>query len=215
MRAPAHFAAPLVALAFAALAPAAGAAPRWASVSLLAGTTAFDGRLTDYQWDVVPRAAWGAQALAGLGPVGAGVRVWRSGATQRLNLDGVGDPHVSATQLELVGRARLLRTWGTDVHATAAGGRLFLGWSPGEVSVPVSGGEPVIVSFAPVHEWTGAGGLALEHAVAGPWRAGVQVERRWFGLDTAHRAGSEIVRQRESFGEWSARLELARMFGTY
>ena len=42
---------------------------------------------------------------------------------------------------------------------------------------------------------------------------GTEVERRVFGLDTAHRAGATVVMDRESFGEWSARLELARVFG--
>ncbi len=91
---------------------------------------------------------------------------------------------------------------------------LQLGWSPDEVVVSPSGsGSEVTKRFAPVHEWTGGAGAAVERALPGPWRAGVQVERRVFGLDTAHRAGATVVMDRESFGEWSARLELARVFG--
>ncbi len=202
----------LVLLAATAMPAAAGA--RWASLSLLAGTTAFDAHLADYQWDVAPRAAWGVQALAGVGPLSAGVRLWRAASTQELDLGGVADPRVHATSLELVTRARVWSAWGNDVLATASAGRLHLGWSPDEVVVSPSGsGSDVTAHFAPVHEWTGGAGAAVERALPGQWRAGVQVERRVFGLDTAHRAGATVVMDRESFGEWSARLELARVFG--
>jgi hypothetical protein len=32
-----------------------------------------------------------------------------------------------------------------------------------------------------------------------------------FSLDTAHRSGAGVVDGRESFGNWNARLELARV----
>jgi hypothetical protein len=34
------------------------------------------------------------------------------------------------------------------------------------------------------------------------------VDHTWFQLDTAHRVGSEIVEDRETFGNWTARVEL-------
>jgi hypothetical protein len=55
--------------------------------------------------------------------------------------------------------------------------------------------------------------VALRHALPGPWSTGLEVERRVFGLDTAHRNGSVIEERRETFGEWSVRLEVARWFG--
>jgi hypothetical protein len=41
----------------------------------------------------------------------------------------------------------------------------------------------------------------------------MEVERRYFALDTAHRNGATIEYSRQSFGDWSARLELAMVYG--
>lgn len=207
---------PMAAAAFAcvlAASPARAEAGTWLSAGVLAGTTRFDAHLADYQWDLSPRAAWGAEVLAGSGPLAGGVRVWRSGSQQQLALDGVPNPDVAATSVELVARARVARPLGVDVSLAGGAGRLVLGFSPDRLVLPTSGGgAPIEVTLAPVHEWTGTAGVALERAIAGPWRAGLNVERRMFGLDTAHRAGTTVVMKRESFGEWSARFSLARVF---
>ena len=207
-------AAALAVVLTASCAGAAGAAPAsgWVSAGLLAGTTMFDGHLGDYQWNLRPRAAFGAEVLAGTGRVSAGVRLWRAASEQQLGLDGAPDPAVHATTTELLARVRVAEPLGVAVLATASAGRLGLSWSPDRIEIPGSG-SPVTVDFAPVHEWTGGAGLALERPVAGAWRAGLQVERRFFGLDTAHRSGTDVVMERESFGEWSARLSLAHVFG--
>ena len=63
------------AIAGAAPAAHAGGASRWLTVGALSGATRFDPHLADYQWRIDPRAAWGAQAIAGAGRVGAGLRV--------------------------------------------------------------------------------------------------------------------------------------------
>ena len=44
--------------------------------------------------------------------------------------------------------------------------------------------------------------------LVGGLEASVGVDRTWFRLDTTHRAGDEIVREREPFGNWTARVEL-------
>ena len=177
------------------------------SLAVLGGGSRPLSSLADYQWDVRPRLAWGAETLAGSGPFAAGLRFWSTGTTQALGLSGQPDPAVSATSLELVARARVV-TWRVlSLHATASGGRLALRWSPDHVTVD-TGGTPVEVELAPVHEWVGGAGLALEAPLPGSWRVGLEGERRVWGLDTAHRSGSAVTYARESFGDWSARFSL-------
>jgi len=60
-----------------------------------------------------------------------------------------------------------------------------------------------------VNEWIGGAGVALRRPFRGPWAAGVELDHRLFALDTAHRNGSVIEYKRQTFGDWSARLELA------
>jgi hypothetical protein len=62
------------------------------------------------------------------------------------------------------------------------------------------------VDLAPIEGWIGGGGIAFEHALAGPWHASFALERRWFALDTAHVSGGQVVDGRETFGMWEARL---------
>src|SRR5262245_374555 len=84
----------LVALAPGARADSFFSGPRRVSVEILAGSAQPVSRLADYQWDVRPRAAWGAQALVSRGALAAGLRWWRSGTTQSLGLTGEPDPDV-------------------------------------------------------------------------------------------------------------------------
>ena len=191
----------------------AAIASRWLSVGALSGATRFDPHLADYQWNVDPRGAWGAQALAGVGPVGAGVRVWRSSTTQHTALADAPDPAVRATSVDLVGRARLLSRWGMGLEACANAGRLHLGYAPDHVVVAASGGGGIDVALQPVDTWVAGAGFALRRGLAGPWSAAVEVDAQAFRMDTAHRNGSTIVMGKERFGEWSARFELARVYG--
>jgi hypothetical protein len=190
-------------------------ATRWLSLGVLGGSTMFDAHLADYQWDVAPRTSWGVQAMAGSGPFGVGTRVW---ATQTVQHTGLaipdGDPTVHATSWDLLGEGRCASVWGIDVLASASVGWLHLAYQPDQLTIPDSGGgPPITVDFRAVNEWIGGGGLGLRHALPGSWSTGVQVERRVFGLDTAHRNGNVIEQRRESFGEWSVRLEVARLYG--
>ena len=195
-------------------APDSTAAPRWLTLGVLTGATRFDPHLADYQWNANPRVAWGAQALAGIGRYGAGLRVWRSQTTQHIAMADDENPAVRATSLELVGRGRLLTGWGNEFEASVATGWLHLGYAPDHVTIASSGGGPAIdVALKPVDEWVAGGGFAVRRPVTEAWTAALELDSRVFGMKTAHRSGSTIVVGRERFSDWSARLELARVFG--
>jgi len=188
------------------------AAGDWAALALLTGSTQPDAALADYQWDTRPKMAWGAQALAGRGRFGAGVRLWSSRTTQQVDLAGVAvSPTVRSTSVELVGRVRVADLRGLRLLAAASGGRLHLGYDPDRLAIPTGGGS-IEVSFAPVYEWIAGVGAAVERPLGAHWTVGAQVERRGWALDTAHRSSAQIVNARESFGEWNARFEFARVF---
>jgi hypothetical protein len=191
------------------------ARPRW-SLGLLAGSTWFDSRLADYQWDLRPRLAWGLRALAEVGRFGWGIEVARSHAVQRTGLgDPASDPAVRATRIEWVGESRLASRAGATLLVTAAVGRLHLGYDPDRVAFSSGGGTTVVVDFRPIDEWEGGGGLALRRGLGGPLALGLEVDRRFFALETARRNGTTIETGRESFAEWNARLELSRAFGRH
>ena len=180
------------------------------SLGLLAGTTQFDAGLADYQWNTRPRMAWGGQAMAGAGRFAAGLRLWTTRTTQAIG--DLGDaPGVRATSIELVGEGRLAQRWGTELLATAGAGRLHLGYHPDQVAIQPPGPVgAIVVALAPVDAWIAGGGLAVRRALLPGWSVALGVEHRSFAIDTAHRVGNAIVLTRESFGDWSARFELAR-----
>jgi hypothetical protein len=192
---------------------ARAAAGPWISLGLLSGSTSAVGSLADYQWRIAPRAAWGAEANAGMGRLTAGLRGWRASSVQQVSAAGASaSPQVRWTSLETVGRVRVASALGIDAHATASAGRVHLAWHPDRVTLD-AGGSPVTVDFKPVNEWIGGGGLALTRPIGSRWRAGLEVERRVFALDTAHRNGSVIEYARQSFGDWSARLGFELVHG--
>jgi len=180
------------------------------ALGILSGSTLPDGRLSQYQWDTRPQMAVGAQALAGAGRFSGGVRVWTTSTTQQLGLPEADNARVRSTSIDLVGRGVIARGLGFDLLALGSFGRLHLDYQPDHVTTTVSG-YPTTITFAPIREWAGGGGLAVEHRVAGTWAVGAAVERRLFGLDTAHSSGGTVVEGRESFGDWTARLEIARV----
>ena len=194
----------------------ASAAPgtRWVSVGLLSGSTWLDHRLADYQWDMTPRMDWGAQTLVGAGRFTTGLRLWRSRTTQQIDpSDATAAAEVHSTSTEVVGRGRLATALGCDLMAVASVGLLHLGYHPDQVTVtPSGGGAAIAVDLTPVNEWIGGGGFAMRRPLRGPWAAGVEIDHRLFGLDTAHRNGSVIEYGRQSFGDWSARVELAWVY---
>lgn len=207
----------LVALLGPGAAPAAAAErdAGWScSLGLLAGSALPDARLGDFQWDVAPRAAWGGQVLLERGRFATGARLWRSSTTQTMDLpSGPVAPRVGLTRLELTGQGRVLALGSTALLVTAAAGWLHLGYAPDHITIPPSGsGAPIVVSLRAVDEWIGGAGVALRRPWGGRWSTSLGVDREFFGLDAAHRSGSAIVYGRESLGEWSARLEVARQF---
>lgn len=206
--------APLLALAcLAAPAGAAGLRPSW-SLGVASGTTRFDAHLADYQWNLSPRAAWGAHAGASLGRFGLVLRGWTSSAAQHVDPSAsVSDPAVRVTTFDLAGEAELARPLGTALLARASAGRTSLAYSPDRVTLDAGGG-PVTVELAPVHAWTWGAGAAVRRAIAPGWAATLAVERQALAFDTAHRSGPSVSYAREDFGNWNGRLELARLFGT-
>lgn len=203
----------LLATPLAVWAEPAGDPRPWLAIGVLAGSTQPDARLANYQWVTTPRASWGAQALAGKGRFATGLRVARASTTQAIDLpSGASRVSVHSTSVELLGQGRLVALWGMHVFATASGGRLHLGYAPDEVVIPASGSSgPTTVALAPIDEWVAGGGLVARRALSGRWSVGLEIERRVFALDTAHRNGSVIENSRESFGDWNARVELARL----
>jgi hypothetical protein len=205
--------APLLALAC--LATGAGAAvprPVW-SLGVSGGSALFDPHLADYQWNLAPRPAWGAQAGASFGRFGLALRAGVAAATQ--HLDAAASPPdaaVRVTTLDLAGEAALARPLGAALLARASAGRVGLGWSPGRVTLGAGAGATT-VELSPVHAWAWGAGAALRREVAPRWTATLAVERTAFSFDTAHRSGASVTYARETFGNWNGRLELARLFG--
>jgi hypothetical protein len=80
------------------------------------------------------------------------------------------------------------------------------------VTIDTGGPEPVNVTFRPIDEWIAGGGMAFTRPLSAGWSAGLEIDRRVFRMDTAHRNGSVIEYRRDTFGDWSARVEIARAF---
>lgn len=189
-----------------------GAAPAFAfspslSLGLLAGAAKPDDAMALHQFEIAPQPAWGARVRAAWGPADLGVRVWSSPNTQTLGLSGVEDPQTRTTTWDLAGRVRVARFLGQSMHATASIGRMALTYQPTSLSIPVGGGEPpVMVALDPLHEWVTGAGLAFERGIGRHWAVDLELEHRWFGLDTAHGAGGSLVESRERFGTWDVRV---------
>ncbi len=182
-------------------------------LGVLAGTAQPDADLADYQWDVTPRGAWGAQALVAGGRGAAGLRLWRTRTTQSMGAAAGGvAPTVTSTTWDVVGRGTLGTVVGVQVFAAASVGRVHLAYTPERVAID-AGGVPVSVELAAMDEWKSGVGAGIVRSLAGRWSVSLAAERSFFGLDTAHRDGAAIVRARERFGEWNTRLGLAGSFG--
>jgi len=181
------------------------------ALGILSGSTLPDARLSNYQWDTRPQMSYGAQALLGAGRLSGGVRVWTTSTTQELGLPDAGDARVRATSVDLVGRGVLVRGFGFDLLALGSVGRMHLAYQPDRITTMATG-MPTVITLDPINEWEGGGGFAVEHRMGGVWSLGAALERRLFGLDTAHASGGTVVEGRESFGDWTARLEIARIF---
>jgi hypothetical protein len=194
--------------------PAPARGPAWFALGLLAGGTLPDSKLADYQWNTSARPSWGAEALAGRGPLSLGARLWSTQTTQQIDLPGASvEPQVRLTRVELVGMGRVATLAGTGLLLSGDLGRLHIGYHPDQVTIPVAGpGVPIVAQFSAIDEWTGGGGVAIQRGLGARWILGLGVEHDFFGLDTAHRSGAAVVYGRESLGDWSAHLEVVRRF---
>jgi len=183
------------------------------SIAFLTGSTQFDTGLADYQWNTAPRFGWGVLGLVGRGRLAAGLELWRVGTTQAIGDLGPA-PEVTATSAELVGELRLVEHWGTGLWLRGHGGLLRLGYHPDRIAIQPPGPvSPIAVDLAPVNTWTAGAGVAFRRALSERWTLGLGVDARRFAIDTAHRAGNEVVYAHETFGDWSARCEVVRVLG--
>ncbi len=176
------------------------------SLGVLGGWSKPAASMADYQFEITPRPALGARVRAGLGPADLGVRVWSAPNTQSLGLAGVEDPSTRTTTWDLTSRMRVADVLGQRLSATASAGRLALTYDPARLSIPVGGGPDVVVALAPIHEWVAGAGFAIERGVGEQWSVDLEVEHRWFGLDTARSVAGSLVESRERFGTWDVRV---------
>jgi hypothetical protein len=120
-------------------------------------------------------------------------------------------PVVRSTSLSLLARGALASVLGSQLFVNVSAGRMHMGYHPDQVSIP-TGGTPIVVDLAPLDQWIAGGGLGMERIVARHWAVSLEADDEVFALDTAHRNGAAIQNTRTSFGEWTARFELARRF---
>jgi hypothetical protein len=201
-------------LAPSALCAAPGFSGPWNSLHVFGGATHPDPRLAGYHWDVGARPVFGAELAFGWDRLGIGARY-----VSARNEQGVSNPLVSyaveveTRTLEVIAPVRLLDLGGLRISGCAGAGRLHLSYEPDRIVVPAGDGEPLRIDLASVDTWTGSLGGALRHAIVGPMEVGISARHRWFELDTAHRAGEEIVYEKESFGQWEIQLEAGWRIG--
>jgi hypothetical protein len=138
--------------------------------------------------------------------------VWRTAARQEIAAAAGVAPVVRGTSLELVGRARCARVAGAEILALVSGGGLRLAWDPDRVAVETTPGSTTDVALAPVSSWIAGAGVAVERGLAAGWSAGLAIERRVYALETARQSGGRVEIGSETFGDWSARLSLARVW---
>lgn len=176
------------------------------------GLSRADASRARYRWDERAHAAYGASASLARGRFAAGARFERTGATQALELGAAApaEAAIAATSLEALARVRVARVGGASLALTGAAGRTWFAWTPEHVDVNTGVGVTT-VRFAPVATPSAAAGAVCALEV-GRWQLGVAAERRFVTLDTAHRAGEQVVYAKETFGDWNARLEVARTF---
>jgi hypothetical protein len=184
-------------------------AARWrAWVAPTVGALALDPHLGDYRWDTSISVQPGIRAGVQHARWAAAVRTSWAGTEQATGVIGeTADPDVHMTQLDLALEGRVVSLRGVDLWGSAHGGKLFLGYEPGEMTVD-AGGTPVTVTFDPITEWCWGFGAAFRRDLTQHLALGLQVDQTTFRMDTAHRRGDEIVEARESFSNWSLALAL-------
>ena len=178
------------------------------TAALLGGVARPDAALADYQWDTRPKFTAGAEAIATLGPWGAGLRYTRSSTTQELgSASSTPTARVATRAYELVARRRVAAFGGQSLFADAAIGRTRLSYAPDHVQID-AGGTPVDVALDPVAAWSWGGGIGAQRALGRAMVLGLEVGYRSFAMDAAHTSGGAVVIERRTFAEWSTRFTL-------
>lgn len=184
--------------------------PAWVEAGPALGGLGLDRDLARYRWETGPAAQWGGRVLAGRGPLALGLGAWRSGTTQDTGLtDGTPPLAVSLSTVALVGLARVATPFGCEVRLGGQAGRLHASWDPGTLAVATGGGAKVDVVFEDIDEWCYGANVEVQRDLGRGLAATLQGEWTRFSLDAAHRSGDAIVQERERFGAWAVRLQMA------
>ncbi len=178
-----------------------------------AGSVGYDQDLNNYRWDTTPTWRWGAHALVRHGWLATGLRLRRSATTQASGIPGeTRSPDVNITSAQWVSQFRGFAWLGFEFWGSGHVGRVHMGYNPDRMEFDVGAGEPVVVNFDPVDEWEFGYGINVRRQVTGDIGLALGAERTSFALDTAHRAGDEIIEQRERFDSWDVSLSLSWLF---
>lgn len=189
---------------------AASRSPVWIEAGPAMGGISLDADLAGYRWDTRPAAQWGGRVLAGRGPFALGLGAWRAGTTQGTGLAGdVAPLDVTLTTVTALALVRVAAPLGCELRLGGEAGRLRASWDPGTLAVDTGGGAMVEVAFDDVDEWCVGVTAEVQRDLGRGLAATVQADWSSFALDTAHRRGDEIVLERERFGAWAARVQLA------
>jgi len=194
--------------------PAQAGAGWWLSTGVGAGAVSPDQSLANYRWDTTPASLYALQATAGRGRFAGGLRLSRWATTQGtgLNLDQP-DPRVRLTSFDVVAQGRLVTWAGFQLWASGSVGRVGLSYTPDELilATGLPGGD-LEVNYDPITETVLGYGLELRRNFGSKLAVSLLGERTGFALDTRHRRGDEIVNERETFSNWSIRLQLSWVF---
>jgi hypothetical protein len=127
---------------------------------------------------------------------------------QGTGLTEVAAPEARLTAWQGVLERRLTAVAGTGVWVSGTAGLLHVTYSPDRLTV-ATGGEPVVVDLDPITTWMGGLGLSLRRPLGTRFEAGLEGERFFYSLDTAHRDGDAVVAASETFANWAVRLRVS------
>ncbi len=179
------------------------------TLAVAGGSMVFDDHLADYGWQSHPGSYRGGELRSRHGAWSGGLQVWRARGLQSLMIEEQDlSPELSLTGVDLVIGARLIRAWGNELWLDGQLGRLRIAYDPERLSLADLGlGVTDVVEFAPITEWCAGGRLALGRTLGRNLGLNLAADYLGFALDTVHRRGNEILKDRETFGNW--RLSLA------
>jgi hypothetical protein len=178
------------------------------AVGPVAGAVLPDQSLANYRWDTRAAVATGLQATVYHRRLAAGLRLSKWHSSQATGIPGVSEvPRVNVSAIDLIGSVRAVHFGPAELWGSAHVGRTHLGYDPDAVTFDPGVGGAVTIDFDPIWEWDYGLGAEVRAELTRQLALGLQAEMSTFALDTAHRVGSEIVEQRESFTSFSLRLQ--------